>query len=158
MQMELALLLYVASIADNVRHGAGLLTTFLAILTLIGIAAVIFSGMAIADWKDHTDLKEEGVQATFRINRLGRKLAVISFLCWAALYFVSHLVPERKDVYVMAGGYVALKVAHSPVVQDTANSALSSIEKWLDTELAKELAKTKQAADAKQNSKKKGRE
>lgn len=130
--MELALLLYAASIADNLRSGAGLFITPLFIGGLVGVVLFVVSCVNMLDF-DETDSSR--FKHWLQVSRLSRKLVLTCFFAWTTLMFVSHLVPTRKDVYVMAGGYVALKVARTPVVQDTADSVVNSIEKWLDKEL-----------------------
>lgn len=131
--MELALLLYAASIADNLRSGADLFITPLFLGGLLG--AVLFVVSCI-NMLDHDETDSDKFKNWLQVSRLSRKLVLTCFFGWTALMFATHLVPTRKDVYVMAGGYVALKVARTPVVQDTADSVVNSIEKWLDKELA----------------------
>lgn len=131
--MELALLLYVASIAENFRSGLGFFQAIFFIVGIVGIVAfVICAGSSTEE-----SYKSSDFQSLTRGARMGRRTLVVCFYSWVALTLVLHLMPARRDVYVMAGGYVALKAVHSNVVQTTADSALNSIEKWLDKELAK---------------------
>lgn len=133
--MELALLLYAASVADNMRNGLSFFTVLFFILGLIGIVIVFFTSMGLSDAESGSESQKSSLKA----NRFGRKVVIVCLYSWVALMLVTVLIPARRDVYVMAGGYVALKAANSEVVQTTANSVLGSIEKWLDKEMAKAL-------------------
>ncbi len=136
--MELALLLYAASIAENLRGGFGFFITALFLLGLVSCIVVAVSSVNLTETARNSDKFEN----LHRANRIGRKLFVACFFGWTALMLLSSLVPSRKDVYVMAGGYVALKAVNSEVVQTTANSVLGSIEHWLDKELSKASPET----------------
>lgn len=132
--MQLAVLLYLASIAENIRQGLGIFAmvfgwvAFLASLVFVGSAITLVTGDKSTDFV-----------TTRQSARLARKAVGWCFAAWVALTLIVHLTPMRKDVYVMAGGYVAMKALDSDLVQGTANKALNSIEHWLDTELAREL-------------------
>jgi hypothetical protein len=152
--MELALLLYAASIADNLRSGAQFLIVTAFLAALVGCAVVFFSAIGLGDVKKPgiksaavpgRAIDTEKYASLLRINRLGRKLVVISFYSWVGLMFVAHFVPYRKDVFTMAGGYVVLKAVRSDVVQDTSNVALNAIEQWLDKEMENADIKAAQA-------------
>jgi len=135
--MELALLLYVASIAENFREG---IDFFKVMFFIVGVAAgigTLFSMGALTDEK----VGQKDFVTVLNANRLLRRTFSVCFFSWVAIMLAINLTPSRRDVYVMAGGYVALKAVNSNMVQTTADSALNSIEKWLDKELAKELAK-----------------
>lgn len=137
--MELALLLYAASIAENLRGGFGFFITALFVLGLIACIVVAVTSVNLTE----TDRDSEKFENQHRANRIGRKLFVACFFGWTVLMLFSSCIPSRKDVYVMAGGYVALKAVNSEVVQTTANSVLGSIEHWLDKELSKASPESK---------------
>lgn len=141
--MELALLLYAASIANNIRGSLGSFIVAFFILGIISGIVVLATGASLAD---SSSLTSSRYLNALKANRLARKCVSVLFFSWVALMLFTHLVPARRDVYVMAGGYVALKVANNEVVQTTANSVLGSIEKWLDKELTKEMEAHKKAA------------
>ena len=132
--MELALLLYAASIAQNLRSGMGFFVFTFAVLAVVSLVA-----MAIATFSADEESPSSDRFATLRqAHRLARKSFTWLFFGWTALVVLSHLVPTRKEVYIMAAGYVALKAANSQVVQSTADSMLGSIDRWLDKELARD--------------------
>jgi len=131
--MELALLLYVASITENFRSGLGF---FQVTFAIVGIIAAIVAIATVAHFESEKLETEEGKMLTHAC-RMSRRTFMMCFYSWVALTLALNLIPSRRDVYVMAGGYVAMKAAHSPVVQATTDNALNSIETWLDKELAK---------------------
>ncbi len=142
--MELVLLLYAASIAENIRGSLG---GFIIAFGIIGVISCIVVAVTAASLTEG-HFMGDNYKTTLRANRLARKCVTVLFFSWLVLMLVSHLVPSRRDVYVMAGGYVAMKAVNSEVVQDTANSVLNSIEKWLDKELTKEMETARKAAEA----------
>lgn len=131
--MELALLLYVASITENFRSGLGF---FQVTFAIVGIIGAIVAVATAANFENDKLVTEEG-KMLMHASRVSRRTFMVCFYSWVSLTLALNLIPSRRDVYVMAGGYVALKAAHSPVVQATTNNALNSIETWLDKELAK---------------------
>lgn len=131
--MELALLLYVASITENFRSGLGF---FQGTFAIVGIIAAIVAIITVAHFESEKLETDDGKMLSHAC-RLSRRTFMACFYSWVALTVTLNLIPSRRDVYVMAGGYVAMKAANSPVVQATTNSALNSIETWLDKELAK---------------------
>ena len=136
--MQLALLLYLASISENLRAGVTFLFIVACTVGVVAAAASLITGMA---------MQEKGgeiSERTYRANRLLRKIAVRTFFVWVLLALLGGLIPERKDVYVMAAGYVALKAVDSDIVRTTADHGLNAIEGWLDKELAKPAAAVKE--------------
>lgn len=131
--MELALLLYAASIAENFRSTLSSFTTTFFVLILVSCVGLLFAYLALSEEHYGSDDFETAARAA----RLARRSIIICVYAWTAFLLVSHLVPSRRDVYVMAGGYVAMKAVKSETVQTAADSALGSIEKWLDKELTK---------------------
>jgi len=131
--MELALLLYVASITENFHTGLKFFQVTFFIVALVAACVAVGTAAHFDSEKLETD---EG-KTLKNACRMARRSFLACFYSWVALTLVLNLMPSRRDVYVMAGGYVAMKAVNSPVVQQTTNSALNSIETWLDKELAK---------------------
>lgn len=129
--MEFPFLLYLAAVCDNVRSGISLFTAIFCAVMIASMVAAVFSAANVMD-KTYGDEEHTNV---LLFNRLARKLAIVTFLSWVGLILLSGIVPTRKDVYLMAGGYVALKAAHNEAVQSAASGVLASIDKWLDKEL-----------------------
>jgi hypothetical protein len=142
--MELAVLLYLASVAENLRGGFQFMAIIFMLVGILGCIIVFFTAI---NWVDKTYLGTSFEQLR-QANRLARKMVIVSFFVWTGLMIIGHLVPTRKDVYVMAGGYVALKAANTEVMQTTASSVLQSIDKWLSNELAK-AEKSKEVSQSK---------
>ena len=143
--MQLALLLYLAAIADNLRSSMQLFIFASAIVGGISLVVVL---VTFGHLEGSEEVQSADFQDCIQANRLARKIGLTSLYVWVALLFFSHLVPSRNDVYVIAGGYVALKAANNEVVQNTANSVLNSIEHWLEKESA--------TSEEKKNNAKKG--
>lgn len=142
--MELVMLLYAASIAENIRGSVGSFSLTFLLLGIVSAIVVVATSVSLTE----TAFMSDKFKTILRANRLARKCVTVLFFSWVGLCLAAHLVPSRRDVYVMAGGYVAMKVVNNEVVQDTANSVLGSIEKWLDKELAKEMESAQKAAQA----------
>ena len=155
--MELALLLYAASIAENIK---GTLTPFIWVFALLALVSAIAAAVTALHMEHEEpftvaeqqnvyatpkDEKEEKFQSLRKASRLLRRASIWLIVAWFVTFGVSALIPKKSDVYVIAGGYVALKAARSEVVQSASNSVLVSIENWLD----KELERNKRINDAK---------
>lgn len=149
--MELALLLYAASIAENIK---GVLTPFVWIFGILAIVSAIAAVVtAFHMEQDDEDLftiaqqlneysapknyKEETFQSARKASKFCRRASIWLIVAWFVTFLSASLIPKKADVYVIAGGYVALKAVNSDVVQTTSDSMLKSIEGWLDKELAR---------------------
>lgn len=98
--MELVVLLYAASIAENIRGSVGGFSlTFL----LLGIASAVVVAVTSLSLTEGRFMSDK-YKTTLRANRLARKCVTVLFFSWVALCLIAHLVPSRRDVYVMAGG------------------------------------------------------
>ncbi|KWU19202.1 hypothetical protein [Burkholderia cenocepacia] len=131
--MQLALLLYLASIAENLRSGVFFLFVVASIIGAAAAVAACITGLTMTE-------KDKVSEDVYRANKLLRKIAVRTLFVWVALATLGGLIPSRQDVYVMAAGYVALKAVDSDLVRTTADHSLAAIEGWLDKELAKPAA------------------
>lgn len=147
--MELALLLYLASVAENFRSG---LSFFTVLFGFLGVISAILVAISSANLMDKTP-GASSFDVTRQFSRISRRLVTVFFFVWAATALFAALMPSRNDVYFMAGGYVAVKAVNSEVVQTTSDKALNSIEHWLDKELQKTAAE--EAAKAAKNDKSK---
>lgn len=147
--MELALLLYVASIAENFRGGLGFFQIIFFLVALVSGIVSLVTVMASTE----KSFRHDDFDTIIRANKIMRRTFFAAFLSWVALTLFIGLVPSRRDVYVMAGGYVALKAVNNNVVQATANSALNSIEKWLDKEITRDELTRDEKKPAKKDTK-----
>ena len=101
---------------------------------IVGAISMVVALVTFAHLMQTIKIQSAYFQDCIQANRLARKIGLTSLYIGVALLFCSHLVPSRNDVYVIAGGYVALKAANNEVVQSTANSVLNAIEHWLEKE------------------------
>jgi hypothetical protein len=138
--VQLALLLYVASIADNIRSSSTFFIWAFGIVTLVSAISTIVAAMNM--WDVSYSAQRTGLWETARRSgRMARKSATYSFYAWAALLVLSQLVPSKQDLYIVAASYVTLKAVNSEVAQATSNTVLTSMEQWLDKELTRDARK-----------------
>lgn len=123
---------YFASVVDNFK---AVLFGLLVVLGILGVIACI-SGLAAAS--EGSDTYDKALAAWFS------RTVAWSAIVVSALYAV---IPASRDIYFIAGTWVAKEVATS----DVAKSAGSEVKQWLSKELAN--YREKEAANKKKEAK-----
>lgn len=126
--MQLAILLYAAAIAENLRSGLLFIFIVASVVGVVAAAGALGTAVAMLEEKD-TD------SDVYPANRLLRKTFARVLPFWVVLALALGLAPTRNDVYVVAGGYVAVKAMNTSLVQSATDHGLTAIDDWLDREL-----------------------
>lgn len=123
--MELALLVYLASISTGISAVFAILGILLIILFL---GALVYVGATydVHDSTSNEDVRERKKAASF-LNSV-KKFGFIGL----ALFLLSIFIPSEKTIYIMAGAYATQQIATNDRVQKIGKNVLDVIENKLE--------------------------
>lgn len=123
--MKLALLVYLASIVDNISNIFGLVG-FLGFLVYFGILAIIhFSGYGIKEYSFESD---DQISKQNKVKEVYTKYWKLSAVLFPFIMVISALLPSEKTIYIMAGAYATEQIATNDRVQKIGSEVLEVIE------------------------------
>ena len=143
--MELAILLYMASVAENLKSVVYVIGNIAATLAVI---LCFVNGCMLANQTRALGTKDEKTEDRIYLEscyRWTERGMLACLFLWAILWTAEALMPTKKDLYVIGGGYVALQAMKSDTATALKDKSLLAIENWLDSELAKTLDKAEDA-------------
>lgn len=117
--MKLVLLVYLASIVDNLNLASCLFGIF-------SIAAIGFSYVAI-QWQRDFGKHQDVENAKSRAKRCSKPLFVTALIC----FILAILIPSERTIYLMAGAYATEQIASNNRVQKIGSDVLEVIENKL---------------------------
>lgn len=124
--MSIVLLVYLASIVNDVRSASGSIAVFLAIGWIVYYAFICMHNTSYLTKKE--DKKEA--------KHLKKVVALFVFLS-----SVSVFTPTEKTIYLMAGASIAQDIANSPKTAATLDKVYKIVDKKLDEYLSEGIDK-----------------
>lgn len=118
--MNLALLVYLASISEGVK-------SLLAVGGMFLLFTPIFTTIVAMWCKDFSDS-----EAVANAIKLKRKVSLPAFIVGLICIPLSVLIPSEKTIYIMAGVYATEQIVTNTKVQKIGNDVLEVIESKLD--------------------------
>ena len=126
--MELALLVYFASVVGSISTLLGMSSAVLFAVSTAFIITLLFGNLGVKQYRDET---QDELENELKIKNILVKSTkwVIPFAVIFAL--ISVLLPTERTVYLMTAAYVTQTIAQNDRVQKIGSDVLEVVEKKL---------------------------
>lgn len=144
--MEFVFLTYLSTISDSLKKFFGIVDGW---LFFLGIASVVIFGIVVLVYAfddssafskskreesfDPSLLSSSSMLPALAVGTKTLKILLIGSLVTTIIYCA---VPNKKDIYVVMGGYVVTKAAESETAKSLGAKSLAAIERWLTKQIS----------------------
>jgi len=123
--MNLALLVYLASVVNSISALLGVFGITLIIANIAIVAAMAFSNYGIKEYSWETP---ELLEKQNKIKSTAFKYSKYSIPLFAVMLILSALIPSERTIYLMAAAYATEQIATNDRVQKIGSDVLEVIE------------------------------
>ena len=140
--MEMALLVWLASVVSSLHNATGFLSFILGIAALASIAFFFVTRMSITSYDyDKVDGAKTLNDQTVRLLALTKIAVFVAPILFVLVGLLHIITPQsEKTIYLMAGAYATQQVATSEVGKDVVKIVELKVKDYL-TDLEGEIAK-----------------
>ena len=126
--MELALLVYFASVVGSISTFLGLLSFILVSVSTAFIITLLMGGLGVEIYSLDTEQKLEN---ELKIKKILVKITKLAIPFAVIFALISVLLPTERTVYLMAAAYATQTIAQNDRVQKIGSDVLEVVEKKL---------------------------